>query len=141
MHSPHGCTLAHKLTHTLGGEPDDKPKDDKEGKKEEDEDEPKELTFAQRYAGPEGSTVTIRQKPQAPYGIPGLPPVEGPSLTISNPGGGAEPEVSVCRITFYRCSVDRNICYIHTCCMLCTYIIIYFMCQWALTQPGGRGVI
>ena len=93
MHSPHGCTH----TCTLGGGTEDKPTDDKEGKKEEDEDESNELTFAQRYAGPEGSTVTIRQQPQAPYGIPGLPPVEGPSLTITNPGGGAEPEVCVGR--------------------------------------------
>lgn len=50
-------------------------------------------TFAERYAGPEGTTVTISAAPAPPFGIPGLPPMEGPSLSIKNPGDGAEPEV------------------------------------------------
>lgn len=51
-------------------------------------------TFAERYAGPEGTTVTISAAPAPPFGIPGLPPMEGPSLSIKNRGDGAEPEVT-----------------------------------------------
>jgi hypothetical protein len=37
--------------------------------------------------------VTISAAPAPPFGIPGLPPMEGPSVSIKNPGDGAEPEV------------------------------------------------
>lgn len=51
--------------------------------------EPPRRSFAERYAGPEGTTVTISAAPSAPFGLP----MEGPSLSIKNPGAGAEPEV------------------------------------------------
>ena len=73
-------------------------KKDKEGEeetKEEGEGEGRRRTFAERYAGPEGTTVTISAAPAPPFGIPGLPPMEGPSLSIKNRGDGAEPEVSL----------------------------------------------
>ena len=59
-----------------------------EEKKEEGEQPPRK-SFAERYAGPEGTTVTIQAAPTAPFGLP----MEGPSLSIRNPGAGAEPEV------------------------------------------------
>lgn len=64
------------------------------GKAAEEGGEARPRTFAERYAGPEGTTVTISAAPAPPFGIPGLPPMEGPSLSIKNPGDGAEPEVS-----------------------------------------------
>ncbi|XP_064395426.1 uncharacterized protein LOC135342588 isoform X2 [Halichondria panicea] len=63
------------------------------GDKKEENDE-KELTFAQRFAGPPGTKVKIRQPPQRPM-FPGMAPMEGPSITIDNPGDGAEPEMNV----------------------------------------------
>ncbi len=63
-----------------------------EGDKKEDENEEKELTFAQRFAGPPGTKVKIRQPPQRPM-FPGMAPMDGPSITIENPGDGSEPEV------------------------------------------------
>ena len=66
----------------------------KEGEEaQEGEGDGRPRTFAERYAGPEGTTVTISAAPAPPFGIPGLPPMEGPSLSIKNPGDGAEPEV------------------------------------------------
>ena len=56
--------------------------------------EPKKMSFAERYAGPEGTTVTIKAAPQMPT-FPGLPPMEGPSVSIRNPGGGKPPEAVV----------------------------------------------
>lgn len=59
-----------------------------------EEGEGRSRTFAERYAGPEGTTVTISAAAAPPFGIPGLPPMEGPSLSIKNRGEGSEPEVS-----------------------------------------------
>ena len=78
------------------GKPDGegKPGGEAEGKgKAAEEGGERPRTFAERYAGPEGTTVTISAAPAPPFGIPGLPPMEGPSLSIKNPGDGAEPEV------------------------------------------------
>ena len=52
------------------------------------------MSFAERYAGPEGTTVTIKAAPQMPS-FPGLPPMDGPSVSIRNPGGGKPPEAVV----------------------------------------------
>lgn len=52
--------------------------------------EPPRRSFAERYAGPEGTTVTIAAAPSPSFGLR----MEGPSLSIKNPGAGAEPEVS-----------------------------------------------
>ena len=60
----------------------------------EENKEPKKMSFAERYAGPEGTTVTIKAAPQMPT-FPGLPPMEGPSVSIRNPGGGKPPEAVV----------------------------------------------
>lgn len=60
----------------------------------EEKKEPKKMSFAERYAGPEGTTVTIKAAPQMPT-FPGLPPMEGPSVSIRNPGGGKPPEAVV----------------------------------------------
>ena len=62
-----------------------------EEKKEGEASPPPRKSFAERYAGPEGTTVTIQAAPTAPFGMP----MEGPSLSIRNPGAGAEPEVSL----------------------------------------------
>ncbi len=51
--------------------------------------------FIDRYAGPPGTTVTIQAAPQPPFGIPGLPPVPGPSISIHNPGEGLRPELGI----------------------------------------------
>ena len=69
--------------------------EEKKGEGEGEEGEGRSRTFAERYVGPEGTTVTISAAPAPPFGIPGLPPMEGPSLSIKNPGDGAEPEVRV----------------------------------------------
>ena len=61
---------------------------------DEEKKEPKKMSFAERYAGPEGTTVTIKAAPQMPT-FPGLPPMEGPSVSIRNPGGGKPPEAVV----------------------------------------------
>ena len=61
--------------------------DGEEAKKDD-----KELSFAERYAGPEGTTVTIKAAPQGPFMFPGM---EGPSVSIRNPGGGKSPEAVV----------------------------------------------
>ena len=60
----------------------------------EEKKEPKKMSFAERYAGPEGTTVTIKAAPQMPT-FPGLPPMDGPSVSIRNPGGGKPPEAVV----------------------------------------------
>lgn len=63
-----------------------------DGGQEGGEDRP--LSFAERYAGPEGTTVTIEQQPPVGFPqFPGLPPMRGPSISIRNPGGGQRPEV------------------------------------------------
>ena len=49
----------------------------------------------ERYAGPVGTTVTIQQTPQPPFGLPGLPPMPGPSISIRNPGRGQRPQVRI----------------------------------------------
>ena len=61
---------------------------------DEEKKEPKKMSFAERYAGPEGTTVTIKAAPQMPT-FPGLPAMEGPSVSIRNPGGGKPPEAVV----------------------------------------------
>ena len=72
-----------------------------EAKEEEDEEkEERPMSFVERYAGPVGTTVTIQQTPQPPFGIPGLPPMPGPSISIRNPGGGQRPQVRV--LLLYR---------------------------------------
>ena len=46
----------------------------------------------ERFAGPEGTRVTV--EPQQPrIEIPGIPPIVGPALVITNPGGGERPQV------------------------------------------------
>ncbi len=67
----------------------------KEGEEGGEGGEGRRRTFAERYAGPEGTTVTISAAPVPPFGIPGLPPMEGPSVSIKNRGDGVEPEVRV----------------------------------------------
>lgn len=62
--------------------------------KETTTEEPKKMSFAERYAGPEGTTVTIKAAPQMPT-FPGLPAMDGPSVSIKNPGGGKPPEAVV----------------------------------------------
>ena len=64
-----------------------------EGEKKKEQEGGRQRTFAERYAGPEGTTVTISAAPAPPFGIAGLPPMEGPSLSIKNRGDGVEPEV------------------------------------------------
>ena len=64
------------------------------GGTDDEKKEPKKMSFAERYAGPEGTTVTIKAAPQMPT-FPGLPPMEGPSVSIRNPGGGKPPEAVV----------------------------------------------
>lgn len=69
------------------------PSEEEAGQEGEEGGDGRPRTFAERYAGPEGTTVTISAAPAPPFGIQGLPPMEGPSLSIKNPGDGAEPEV------------------------------------------------
>ena len=74
------------------------PDDTAEGEKKEEEeaeDPDRPLTFVERYAGPVGTTVTIQQTPQPPFGLPGLPPMPGPSISIRNPGRGQRPQVRI----------------------------------------------
>ena len=59
------------------------------GENKDDGEDNSQLSFAERYAGPKGTTVTIAAAPSAQFGFR----MEGPSLSIKNPGTGAEPEV------------------------------------------------
>ena len=60
------------------------------GENNDEEEEAPRRSFAERYAGPDGTTVTISAAPTASCGLS----MAGPSVSIKNPGAGAKPEVS-----------------------------------------------
>ena len=77
-----------------GGEVRDEGGQQQTSGEEQEGGEERPLSFAERYAGPEGTTVTIEQQPPVGFPqFPGLPPMRGPSISIRNPGGGQRPEV------------------------------------------------